>query len=313
MSKKVKMMLAMVVMLSLAGIAQAAPPVDIYFWNWGIAGDWSDPAIWADGANPDHLIPTPTMAGGNQCMLLSLSTSLVTVTAAGGATGQGCGDLLVGYVWGGEVTLRIDAGIDFTVTNYLSIGYASQSGVAAKGVVDLYGTAHSQGLHFAGADVNSSGTLNIYDGAKYTLGSYGCLIGAPWPPPYTVCGTGFVNMKGTGSMVINGNPTGAIEMTSKGHIDIEAGELKVLGDYQTLLQGYINNGWITSHGGQSPRCTLAVTYVDGYTYVKTAGCTCVSFLAEDMNRDCYVDFRDFASLASGWLNCTNPEDANCVQ
>ena len=247
-----------------------APPIPFYYWNWGYAGNWDSNAIWVAPAegNPNGIIPTPIQSNGNQCMLLSLNTSLITVTAAGGATGQGACDLLVGYIWGGVVTLRIDAGVDFTVRNYLTIGYASNAGVGAKGVVDLYGTAHSQALHFAGADVNSTGTLNIYDGATYTLGAGGCLIGATWPPSYTVCGTGFINMTGTGSMVINGNPTGAIEMTSKGHIDIEGGALKVLGDYQTLLQGYVNNGWITGYDGDGTINVALGTGADaGYTVV----------------------------------------------
>ena len=34
-------------------------------------------------------------------------------------------------------------------------------------------------------------------------------------------------------------------------------------------------------------------------------------LAYDLNHDCIVDFRDFANLASEWLQCGDPENPNC--
>jgi hypothetical protein len=32
----------------------------------------------------------------------------------------------------------------------------------------------------------------------------------------------------------------------------------------------------------------------------------------DINKDCRVDFQDFAQLALNWLECNNPGDSNCV-
>jgi hypothetical protein len=32
----------------------------------------------------------------------------------------------------------------------------------------------------------------------------------------------------------------------------------------------------------------------------------------DINKDCYVDYKDFAIFADGWLGCTNPADPNCL-
>jgi hypothetical protein len=32
----------------------------------------------------------------------------------------------------------------------------------------------------------------------------------------------------------------------------------------------------------------------------------------DFNKDCYVDFADFAYFAQNWLSCTNPGDPNCA-
>jgi hypothetical protein len=33
----------------------------------------------------------------------------------------------------------------------------------------------------------------------------------------------------------------------------------------------------------------------------------------DLNKDCYVNFEDFALFSLEWLKCNDPEDLNCVQ
>ena len=37
------------------------------------------------------------------------------------------------------------------------------------------------------------------------------------------------------------------------------------------------------------------------------------FMNADLNRDCYVDFKDFAMLASEWLKCSDPANSECSQ
>ena len=32
----------------------------------------------------------------------------------------------------------------------------------------------------------------------------------------------------------------------------------------------------------------------------------------DLNKDCYIDFKDFAFIAANWLSCSNPADPNCT-
>ncbi len=84
-----------------------------------------------------------------------------------------------------------------------------------------------------------------------------------------------------------------------------------VGDVRTQLQGYVDNDRITSYGGASPFCFPVVSFLDGYTYVKTRAC--VTYLPADLNQDCYVDTLDFAIMAAHWLDCTEPTDSNCVQ
>ena len=37
---------------------------------------------------------------------------------------------------------------------------------------------------------------------------------------------------------------------------------------------------------------------------------CAEYEKSDINKDCYVDFRDFAVLMDNWLGCTDPNGAN---
>jgi hypothetical protein len=247
MSRKVKIVLAMLVMMGLAGSAQALP---YYYWNWGTPGDWSSPATW------EGTVPTPTQVGANQCMLLSTTTELVTVTALGGATGQGGVDVIIGYAWPGTVTLRVDAGIDWQSANVLQIGVAS-----GNGILDLYGTGHSSGLHLGVTADNATGTMNIQNGATFTAANWGVGIGE--------LSNGWINMNGTGKMIVNTNGDGTgFTMTSLGRIDIEAGSLKVFGDNVALLTGYKNNGWITGYDGtQTVNVALGTGQDAGYTVV----------------------------------------------
>lgn len=97
-----------------------------------------------------------------------------------------------------------------------------------------------------------------------------------------------------------------------GHIDLEAGYLKVWGDYSGVLEYYVNSGWITSHNGENPRCVPVVSVIEGNTYVKST-CTCETYLTGDLNHDCFIDTIDLDILTQNWLSCINPSDSNCVQ
>jgi hypothetical protein len=281
MSKKIKMVLALVVMLSLAGSSQAA-----YVYSWCFSsGDWADPNRW-------DVMPSPTLQG---CALIYNGAVLDVTTQE-----QGSWDCALGYDPGGAI-VNIAAGIEWTVASSGVVGHGN------TGVLNVNGTARFAGLRVS-STATSSGTINVFNGGTLKVGSGGWAINIGEGAPAAIY------LKGNGSMEVEGN--GAWNMNfnnGRGHIDMEAGQLKVLGDHRTELQSCVNNGWITSHGGYSPRCSLAVTFLDGYTYVKTTGCTCVTYVLADLNHDCYVDMRDIAFVARDWLSCENPEDANCVQ
>lgn len=292
MKNKMTIVLMLVMVLGLAGMAQA------YTLSWCFtSGNWADAARW------DAVKPLPTLDG--QAIVYNGATLDVTTA------GQGAWDAAIGYEPsvnpGVGVTVNVAAGIEFTINNSLMVGNGN------TGTLNIYGTVLSKGIRVttgASGDLPGlRGTVNVYSGGLLKVGDGGWAI--------TVGeGTagGSINLKGTGSMEVGGD--GAFHMnlnSGRGHIDIEAGQLKVLGNHQTALQTFVNNGWITSRGGSSEHCSLVVSYLDGYTYVKTTGCTCTTNLQADLNKDCYVDMSDLAFLAQNWLNCTVSTDPDCVQ
>ena len=274
----IKKIILVVSVLSLASSAQA------YNYYWGsTSGDWSNPAIWSDSVKPS------TTVAGNA---LILGTPTIDVTTSG----QGAWDCIVGYD-NGSATLNIAAGIEWTVKNSLTVG----DGDNTSGVLNVHGTAHSSGLRM-GCRATASGTINVLDGGLLKLGDGGWVVNVG----EAVGASGHINLKGNGSMIIDGDGGQHLNLFSgRGHIDIESGYLKVLGDHRNQLQGYIDNGWITSYGG-----TGGVNFpvlAEGYTVVTAVACDRTS----DLNYDCYIDFADLAIFLESWLKCTDPLDPQC--
>ena len=265
--------LVLIALLGFSGIAEAG-----LFWSAG-SGDWSNGSSWDVGSKP---------GAGDQALVLWGHT--ITVTGQ-----EQAGTLNLGYVANGWVNIAAGGSLT-TVT--MHVGQTAEGNLEV-GTLNLYGTAYADQLLVANERANGRGVLNIYSGGLMTVGTWHCNIGNNGTEEGA---GGRVYLKGTGSM--NVNAAGGILMTANGHIDIEAGQLKVLGDYQSQLQGYINAGLITSNGGNSSHCYPVVSYLDGYTYVKTEGCTCVTFLPADLNHDCYVDVQDLNFLAQHWLDST---------
>ncbi|MFH1371349.1 MAG: hypothetical protein ABII09_08715 [Planctomycetota bacterium] len=62
--------------------------------------------------------------------------------------------------------------------------------------------------------------------------------------------------------------------------------------------------------------TGQLPYPQGQDYLNPVPDECgdpgTYYYGGDINKDCYVDFEDFALFAGGWLGCTDPEDPNCL-
>lgn len=61
--------------------------------------------------------------------------------------------------------------------------------------------------------------------------------------------------------------------------------------------------------------TDQLPYPQGQDYTNPQPAECGDpgtwYVDGDINRDCRVDFKDFAAFASTWLQCTDPQDPNC--
>jgi hypothetical protein len=237
MGKKVKTVLVVLVMLSLAGSAHA------YVYSWcSTSGDWGDSARW-------DAMPSPAVEG----QALIYNGAVLDVTTAG----QGAWDCAIGYDTGGG-TVNIPAGIKWDVSTNLMVGHGN------TGVLNVNGTARSGGLQVTtGVSSTTSGTVNVNSGGLLKVGLGGWAIGIGQG-----AAGGCINLNGSGSMVIDGDGGWHLDLYGgRGHIDIESGSLKVVGDRRTELQGYVDNGWITGYDNTG---TINAPVTDGSYTVVTA-------------------------------------------
>jgi alpha-galactosidase len=289
MSKKIKMVLVLAAMLSLAGAVQAGDWVSVS----SKTGDWFTVA-WDSGHAPP----------GNTDTALIIDSTITLPSP--GITGS-LDNLYVGFVL--SSTLTVNAGANLSVTFTESV--AKQGGVT--GVLNLYGTNYGGWLRVGNEEANSMGTVNVYSGGLLTTGNVltGCDIGF-------ASGTGYgkVNLKGTGSMNVGGGS--GLNIYATGHLDMEAGKLRVAGNQITQLADYIASGKITGYGGAGTvNAPVLGTGPDaGYTVVTANGLppTCASqgvYLPADLNHDCYVNFADLMLFVEDWLKCNDSLDPMC--
>jgi len=220
MFRKLFCLVSFVLVLSLVGDVQAA--------------EWTD-------AGPDHLWSTPT---NWDIGTLPTRTDRVHIRMLPGATvaneGAESNTLPIGSDAGAALT--IDGGT-LTVYNWVPI----PDGVGRKGTLNVI----SGSMTVVGDDISvgreGEGTLNI-TGGTITVGNL--RIGD------RAAGTGVVNLDG-GTIIINANLRMRIEAGSVGTMDVKAGTMMIDGNALSVVQGFIDNGWITAYNGNG---TLHLDY-----------------------------------------------------
>ncbi|MHC4586948.1 MAG: hypothetical protein ACYS3N_20650 [Planctomycetota bacterium] len=223
MFRKLICLVSFVLVLSVVGDIQAAE------WTDGGADHlWSTPQNWDIGTLPTrtdrvHIrsLPGPTVANEG-----AESNTLPIGSDAGAA-------------------LTIDGGT-LTVYNWVPI----PDGVGRKGTLNVI----SGSMTVVGDDIavgrEGEGTLNI-TGGTITVGNL--RIGD------RAAGTGHVNLDG-GTIIINANLRMRIQEGSVGTMDVKAGTMIIDGDALSVVQGFIDNGWITAYGGDGePQLDYNVT------------------------------------------------------
>ena len=192
-------------------------PGAVYFWSVQ-SGNWADPNTWDLGV--PHTGNTP----GHDVFVVD--------NVAVNSSNQGSTDLHIGYALSGS--LNVSAGYTLTITHSILVGQSA----GTLGVLNLDGWAIAEHLH-VGEAAGSSGTITINSGGYLQIGTWGCDVGSE------TGGTGLVDLEGTGEMVA----LSTLAISGTGRIDIESGQLAILGDCRTRMQDYINWGRITGYDG----------------------------------------------------------------
>jgi len=223
MFRKMICLVSFVLALSLVGNVQAATV------NWTDAGPdnlWSTPTNWDSGTIPTtddivriKMIPGPTIANEGAVAY--------KVQVAQGSSSTG------------ELTV---VGGTFTVSNW----FTSAQGVDSNAILNI-----NSGTITAGAGFNvayqGSGTLNMTGGTITVTGEL-------YIAQQSVA-TGHANLDGgtitTSSFSMRG------QAGSVGTMDIRAGTLIIDGNDLSLVQEYIDEGWITAYDGNG---TLSLDY-----------------------------------------------------
>jgi hypothetical protein len=212
------------------------------------AQDWTD-------AGPDHIWSTPTNWSSGT---VPTSDDLVSINLCPGPiiANEGAVANRVQLGTGTPGCLTIDGGT-LAVGNWLSLSQQE----TGNGTLNMISGALSA-VRVVNVPWRGSGTLNM-TGGTITAGLI-LRIG------HASTATGHVNLHG-GTIAINDfvmrQDAGAV-----GTMDVTAGTLIINGDKVSLVQGYIDNGWITADGGaaeflldfdvrNSGKTTLTTTFV----------------------------------------------------
>ena len=273
MTSKMRIVLALVVMLSLVGVAQAG-----YFWG-NASGDWAAEGTWANHDIYRH-VPSPIFVAEDpawQDIAITIGGVTINVTT----DGQGAVDLYGGYDTGYN-TINVAAGKYWQITHVGQVGLGNDTTSNATGVVNAYGTAYFKLLK-VGCNKYTKGIVNVYEGGTVDVNEWGLEVG--YVNVGTV-GTGTINIEG-GTMNVAGDilirPKGrininkgtfdfgahSITMSPGARIDIKEGKLVFQddegGSQMWYLEPYLTDGSITGYEGGSP---LTID-VNATTYVTT--------------------------------------------
>jgi len=137
---------------------------------------------------------------------------------------------------GGTGDLTIVDGGTLTTTEHVWIAYSGDD----VGTLNMNGGTITASKNVAVAR-GGSGTLNM-TGGTITIGLFFKIGHQP-------TGTGHVNLDG-GIITANGNFVMRQEAGSVGTMDVTAGTLITNSDKLSLVQGFIDDGWITAYDGQ---------------------------------------------------------------
>ena len=215
MSKKVICLVSFVLVLGLVGNVQAQT------------------ATWTDAAPGDHLWSTPTNWS-------EFPTPAHWAKVRGGPPGATIANE-------GAVARRVH------------VGYEEGSALTVDGgTLVISGDDLLLGKNGGSATLNMiSGTINVYRDFEVGGGNPGIvnmtggtiIVGDDFMIPESTASTAEVNLDG-GTIIVNGDLNMRADGgTMNGTMNITTGTLIINADVVSIVQGYIDNGWITAYGG----------------------------------------------------------------
>ena len=209
-------LISLVLALSLVGNVQAQTA------TWTDAGPdhlWSTPTNWSDFPTPAHWAkvrygpPGATIANeGAVALKAHVGYEEGSALTVDGGTLTTVEDLLLGKN-GGSATLNMISGT-------INVGRDFEVGGGDPGIVNMTG-----------------GTI---------------IVGDDFTIPESAGSTAEVNLDGGTIILTHSYPESSaseLTMSAGGLMNITGGTLIIDDDVSTTVQGYIDNGWITSHGG----------------------------------------------------------------
>ena len=215
MFRKIICLVSLVLVLSLVGDVQAV-------LSWIDAGPdhlWSTPTNWSTGTVPTssdvvriNMLPGPTIANEGAVAALAVQVAYSSDTGA----------------------LTVDGGT-LTIGGVIMLGGWNESDNGTLNMIS--GTITGGGDLFLGR--RGSGTLNMTGGT--------IIVGKKLIIGKDATGTGHVDLDG--GVITAGNLVMREKADAVGTMDVRAGTLIINGDKLSLVQGYIDNGWITAYDG----------------------------------------------------------------
>jgi len=206
---------------------------------------------------------------------------------------------------------------DCAVTSNLMGGFAVKCttiGYEGTGVFRHYGGTHIvRGALILGRETGSMGTYEITNDILQVEGNLevgrsgtGILeITGGAIDIYTVSNDGTLKISDHGYVGLLGGNIHAQDLViyPNGRMNIADGELRLWGDKTTAIEQYKNDGLITAYEGNG---SLVVDYND-MNYETTVSAHCSFKMSDgDIYRDCIINFKDIAIIASNWLRTNDP-------
>lgn len=205
---------------------------------------------------------------------------------------------------GSEGSLVIKDNASVTTTGIDTTDNTGDLTVAENGEVSLIGS---------NIQVDLAGNINVNTGSKlnFVLNSDSLVT----------------NLSCDGEAILEGevsiNITNSIELINTGSHDLillTAGQIgtsvgginiSISGDHQKGEGALgVENIYITNNSDGTESLIATLFMQEGYTCqdLIDAG----ERIDGDINGDCFVDIKDFAIMATNWLNCNDPDNSNCI-